>query len=358
MNNRLRTPRALALAAVLLCGGLPLGSVQAQAPPPLIPPPPPPPSPDNTPALAGGGDPNVAAPVAPPALPPVPVPGPNTPPPAAGGVTLRYKYTPGQTIHYKLTVDVNGTITDPNGTGIPMKQHVDVTLHQTVQSVRASDGAATLATQIDSLAFTMNGRNIPLPPQAQQQFKQPYTSVMTPTGKIVSFQSPTGATLPGTGFGMSDIQNLRALPDQAVGVNDDWLSTYASAALGLTARTRYTLTKISDDGGTATIGQKIYGEFKPPTAAPTAATTPMPKMNMSGLLTGTGTETFDITAGQIAGQINDLSMKMTMTPPGVGHAMKTDFHITTDMERVPDGTATTTPAPPAPTGEPPTGQLQ
>ena len=69
-------------------------------------------------------------------------------------------------------MDVNGTFTDPNGTGIPMKQHMDMTLHQTVQSVRASDGAATLATQIDTLAFAMNGQNIPLPPEAQQRFKQ------------------------------------------------------------------------------------------------------------------------------------------------------------------------------------------
>ena len=363
MNNRSR-PYGLVLAAALLIVA-PIG-VCAQAIPLVPPPPPPPPGQPGAPPIITA--PAQAGPVAPDGAPPAPTPpvptpdAPNPPTPAApSGVTLRYKFTPGQTLRYRVTMDAAGKVTMASGTGMPIKQHLVMTLHQTVKSVRASDGAATLATQVDTLTLNVNGRDIQLPAQAQDKFKQVITTTMTPAGKIVDFKAPTGAApIPGMNFNPMDFQNLRALPDGTVDKGATWNSKYAAPMGLLTASAKYTLDDLSGDNSTATIGQKLWAEIKSP--KPKAGTPAGGKV--AGLITGTGKEEFDVDAGAVNSQTNALTLKMTITPPtsarpGTPASVKADFTINTDLEIMKaSSTAGTMAAPAAPADEPPAGQLQ
>ena len=283
----------VALAAALL-PGVPLG-VQAQAPPPLVPPPPPPPP--GFPGAPAIAPPVQVAPTIPdgsvaPPVPGVPNDGGPTPPapspagPSNGSVTLRYKFRTGQVLNYRLSMDTNGTVTTPSGSGIPIKQHMDMALHQTVKSVSPTDGAATVTTQIDSLSMTLNGQNMQIPAQVQQQVKQAVTTTMTPTGKVTAFKTPSGATgiVPGMNFNPMDMQNLRALPDGPVKTGDIWNSTFQAPSGFLDAYSKYTLNDVSNTNGKsiASIGQKLYAEIKP--MKTTAATAAGPKI--TGLITG------------------------------------------------------------------------
>lgn len=82
-------------------------------------------------------------------------------------VTLRLKFTPGQTQYYSMSMDIDGTVQSPGAqTPFPIKNHIDMLMHQKVKDVRATDGAATLESGIDTMTFSMNGQTFPLP-QAQ-----------------------------------------------------------------------------------------------------------------------------------------------------------------------------------------------
>ena len=364
MNNRSRS-MALVLAAALL-SGVPIG-IQAQAPPLIPPPPPPPPGAPGAPEIVvppvrvapntpdGGA--TVPAPNT--ALPPA---TPNPAAPAAGSVTLRYKFRTGQVLSYRLSLDTDGTVTNPSGTGIPIKQHMDMSLHQTVKSVSPTDGSATMLTQVDALTMTLNGQNIQLPAQVQQQMRQAITTTMTPTGKVIGFKTPTGATgmVPGLSFNPMDMQNLRALPDGPIAAGGTWNSKFEAPSGILNAYSKYTLSDVTNTDGraVAAIGQKHYAEIKPSkTAAPSASG---PKI--TGLITGTGTEQFDVDAGVLNSQTNALQLKMTIAPPNSGKTggIKANFQINSKLTRVGADSvpATAVPAPNAPASEPPTGQLQ
>ncbi|MBV9849643.1 MAG: hypothetical protein JO250_08135, partial [Armatimonadetes bacterium] len=370
--------------------GVPLG-VRAQAPPPLAPPPPPPPPPDF-PAPDGGSvqvapttpdTPNPPTPETPTPNPPAP----NPPTPTTAGVTLRYKFTPGRVLRYRLTTDTNGTIQmGPSGTGMPLKQHMTMTLTQTVKDVRASDGAATVVAQLGSVSMTVNGRPIMLPAQDQEQINKPMTAVVTPTGQVLSVQTPSG-TLSGPaalGFNPMDLQKIGALPEKPVNTGDTWPGKYEAPGGVLNIYTKSTLSSLAGTAPNtiATIAQKLYLQFQPKafygktatgkTMASRTATGAAPVAKINGLITGTGTQKFDVDAGVINSQTNALQLKMTITPPKTAQAgapppVKANFQITSDMERVTDsgtiapaapnaGGAGTAPA--APTNEPPTGQLQ
>ena len=368
MNNRIS---ALALAATLLAG-LPLGA-RAQAPPPLVPPPPPPP-----PVSAGdtpGGGPFQAAP--------------TTLGPITGSLPLRYKFTHGQVFRYQISLDTEGNLLTGPSEGTPIRQHVDMTLHQTVEDVRASDGAATLATQIDSLSATRDGKNVPLSKAAQQQLKQATTTVVDPTGKVLSFDRPAGAgaaAIPGLNFSPLDFQGLNALSADPVGmivnilaadpvtVSDTWRSTYTTPTGSLEEHTADTLSSgtVIDGDTLVTIGQKLYAEFKPPKpgAESNAA-------HLLGLVTGTGQTQFDVDAGVINSQTTAMQINLKAVPSksnaaGTPTPVMANLKVKSTLTRVhDDGTPVTPPGTilptmpvfpanpaPAPTDEPPTGQLQ
>jgi hypothetical protein len=238
------------------------------------------------------------------------------------------------------------------GTGQPIKLHLEMTLAQTVKSVD-TNGAATISEQVSGLTTTLNGQAIPLPPQSQQQLQQPFTAVLTPTGQVLSIKTAAAsASSPFPGMDPSQLSQFQGLPKAAVVVGDKWRSDVTSAVAGVETHIAYSLTGLSTDGDTATISQKIYEAFKP--AAP--GTGQAPPMKLNGLLTGTGTQQFDVAAGQIASQTNNLTLDLTVTPATAGaQAVKSHMDITTTLQRQSGQPAAGTPAP---TDEPPTAQLQ
>jgi hypothetical protein len=318
-------------------------------PTPLMPPPPPPtpPAPGTTPAPdgllvpgPGGIIPPLNAMPMPPGLPQ------GTAHPDIGnpGVQLRYKFQAGQTIYYRIVVDANGTVQMAAG-NLPIKTHVEMIQAQTIKSVDAN-GAATISEKVMDFTTTVNGQPIPLPAQTQQQMEQPSTVVMTPEGQVLSFKVASGAgAMSPMGFDPSQLSQMQALPKSSVVVGDKWRGDFTSAVAGIETHVSYTLNALSTDGNTATVGQKIYVAFKPAKPANGTAS----PVTLNGLLNGTGTQQFDIAAGQILSQTNNLTLDMTVTPAANPQPMKTHFDMTTSITRQ---------STPASSDEPPTNQLQ
>ena len=275
-----------------------------------------------------------AAPAVPVAVPPTPVVA--TPVPTT--VLLRYKFKAGQVRDYHMSMDTNGTIAGlPGGQTMPMKQHMDVRLHQTVTGVQDADGTATIAMGMDSMTMTMNGRVMPFPASMMAQMKNIGTLVETTAGKVVSFTPsarPAGGGLPGMDFSkMGGMQSSTALPEAAVKAGDTWTNTAdISGQFGLAgtsaANTTLTLAGVDMSGGTpvADITTETVADISTSaTAAP-----PVP-MAMAGKITGTGHLKFDVAAGVITQQTGLSHILMTMTPAG-GQAPAQVGPMTIDME--------------------------
>ena len=261
--------------------------------------------------------------------------------PAAAGVTLRYKFTPGQTRVYKFSMDSDGTLMGgPGGQAFPIKQHMDAVMRQTVKDVRASDGAATIQVGYDSMQMTMNGQPMPMPPQTADAMKQAVTIVMTPAGKLVSMTSAAGANggMMGNMNSMFQNMNTSALPDGPVKANDKWDSKTDMVALGMKMTASNTVTSL--DAGAAHFTTVLKG-----TMDTGASTTPTPlPLNLAGTIDGTSDQTFDVNAGALNSQTGTANMDVTMTPkqaqaagaaPTMG-PMKMKMTITTHMDLQPD----------------------
>lgn len=274
------------------------------------------------------------------------------PAPASGAVTLRYKFTPGEVLRYKMTMDMATAMSGLPGTTppptTPMKTHMEMVYRQTVMDVRASDGAATLAGKYESLSTTMNGSPMPGNPMLNAM-KGSFTTVMSPTGKMLSFKVGDRATSPGVpGMSMPKMgENMPSyLPDGPVKVGDTWDTVVdlsrmmaAGSAPGMQVAFHSTLTGLDASGGTTVASisqtQQAKMDFKSPASSPTA-------FSMTGDVAGTGTTRFDVDAGAIA------SMDMTMTTHSTSTLAKATgggsvgggpftmtMHMTTHMERLP-----------------------
>ena len=278
--------------------------------------------------------------------------------PAAQAVTLRYKFAPGQIHRYKLNMDMDGQMfMGQAGTAMPLKTSMHMVMKQTVKDVRASDGAATLAYQIeDSHVFT-NGKEITMPAAQQAQMKKPYTIVMLPTGKMLSMDMPAlaGSAMPGMDLTKGMFNSTAFMPEAPVKVGDTWKGTAASPAVGTDMTFTSTLTSVDQKNGAtlATIGQTQSGLLNMTMSKGMPMT-----MKMVGKITGSGTQIFDADAGAIASTTGTSDTDMTMTfekpatgdlPPGVPQGMKMQMKTTVTMQLLADAApAATTPAPAAP----------
>ena len=100
-------------------------------------------------------------------LPPVTAPAVPAPVPSGPAVSLKYKFAVGQVHRYQYDMDMNMlTLTGQTGGGIPTEMLMQMVMSQTIKSIRPTDGAATIVSQIDSLHMLMNGREMPLPAAA------------------------------------------------------------------------------------------------------------------------------------------------------------------------------------------------
>lgn len=275
-------------------------------------------------------------------------------PVGASAVTLRYKFTPGQTRRYKMAMTMNMTmLTGQSGAGVPMNMTMTMTTKQTVKSVRASDGAATVVAQVEDIETNAGGKEVALPAAQQAQMKKPFTTVMLPTGKVLSFQMPGFTNIPTTGMpGMDLSKGLMsssvAFPDAPVKVGNSWPGTIGSGIMaGMQMLMMSTLTGVETKGGAqlATVNQKITGKIN------MTLSKPMPMaFKMAGTVTGSGTQVFDTSAGAIVSQnmVNNTDMTMTFhpaagqtAPPGMPKTMKMTMQQKTDLTLLDDSSPAT-----------------
>ena len=260
----------------------------------------------------------------------------QTAPVPAKPVTLRFKFTPGQVAYYTLTVDTDGTMTNPL-TQAPMalNNHLQALLRQTVKDVRSSDGAATVETGVDTASFSVNGQDFPIPPEKMAAMKTVGTTVMLPTGKILSF-TPSGGggggAIPGMDFGrVNALSILGVLPDAPLKVGDSWKSGVSAGLTGSSVLSRFSLSGVDTAGGktVAVITQTTDGSLDPATpngAAPTG-------MGIGGKVKGVGTIRFNADAGTLESMTSAADMNLTMTPPGATAGMTIRMKITTSMKQ-------------------------
>ena len=259
---------------------------------------------------------------------------------AAQPLTLRLKFTPGQTLYYSMTTDTNGTmLTGQSGAGMPIQIHMQMLMHQTVKEVRASDGAATIDVGIDTMSMGMSGQTMPIPSEKMAQMKTIGTMVILPTGKTVSFTPSSALSTSGPMPGM-DLSHTNAMgsmgqfPDAPVKIGDTWKSAIAAGMMGMQVASAFSLTSLDTaDGKTvAIIHQTTNGTFGGPGAD--GATAPGPVgMKMSGTVKGTGTLRFDVDAGTVLGQTSQADVAMTMTPPGATEPMKMQMKAHSTLAR-------------------------
>jgi len=277
---------------------------------------------------------------------------PAAPASAARPVTLRLKFTPGQTLYYSMVTDTNGTVlTGQSGAGMPIQVHMQMLMHQTVKGIRASDGAATMVVGIDTMSMGMNGRAFPLPPGKLTQMKTIGTMTILPNGKTLSFTPSAGLSaapsMPGMDMSHANpMGNLGQLPDTPVKAGDTWKSSVAMGMMmNMQASSTFSLASLdSADGKTiAVINQTTGGTFGMPGAGGTAAAGPM-GMKMKGTVKGTGTLRFDVDAGAMQAQTGQADITMTMMPPGATAPMKMQMKANTSVTRASAPTPAANPA--------------
>ncbi len=277
---------------------------------------------------------------------------PAAPATAAQPVTLRLKFTPGQTLYYTLTSDTNGTIlTGQSGAGMPIQVHMQMLMHQTVKDVRASDGAATLDVGIDTMTMGMNGQTMPLPAEKLAQMKTVGTMTILPTGKTLSFTPSAGLSAAGPMMPGMDMSHMNAMgslgqfPDGPLKLGDTWKSAVAAGMMGMQVASGFSLASLDTTGGAtiALIKQTINGTFDTSAAGGAGAATPE-GLAMTGTVTGTGTLRFDVDAGAVAGQTSHANVTITMTRPGTDTPMKMQMKANSTLARASAPTAAANPA--------------
>lgn len=271
--------------------------------------------------------------------------------PAPSFVTLRLKFVPGASRRYKTNMTMTGTmLTSQAAVSIPMNTVTDMIMRQTVKSVRPSDGAATISTQIEAMQMSMNGKPIVMPAAQAAKMNLPTTTVMLPTGKVLEFESPAlpAGGLPGMDFG-SAMKASVAFPDLPVKTGDQWNGILTAGGMKMLYAS--TLAGLQTVAGTemATINQTLSGDMN------MTVTKNMPvAMNMTGKITGGGSQVFDTAAGALASQKLEMNMDflMTFTPPagearpaGMPPSMKMMMKEIVTTERIDDAAPGIAPTP-------------
>ena len=221
---------------------------------------------------------------------------------------LRYKYTPGQTRHFQMHMMMTTTMLSGPGAGVPISTDAAVTWMQTVQSVRASDGAATIVTQLGDMQMTMNGRSIPLPAAQKAQMSHAFTSVILPTGKVLSLPMPAlpRENISGMDFSKGMFSSNIAFPQAPVKVGSSWQGTATSGMAGAQILMVSQLIGLKPMGSAklASIRQKLSGNIHMAMSKHTS---------MAGTMSGSGFEVFDATAGAVRSQTMTASANLTIT---------------------------------------------
>jgi hypothetical protein len=264
----------------------------------------------------------------------------------AQDVTLRYAWTKGEQLKYRMTNESTVGMSGLPGIG-EMTTTTTIVQDQTMTADSvAADGAATLLTKIDSLKMNLStpmfgvaydSANPPAPgsdPMAEQVGSmvgavvgQTVTMVIEPTGAIRSLtglqkmMEGVQRSMPGGlaglgGMTMNDDalkgtfgQGFATLPAKAIKTGDSWTASMKlpNPAGTMTLDMSFTLKNVS--GTIATIGYTQKATF--------VITADMGPMQMKmGDGTGGGEITFDTKAGRMLKSTGTMSMPMTMSMSG------------------------------------------
>jgi hypothetical protein len=295
------------------------------------------------------------------------------------GVALRYRWTTGETLHYRSTQQTSTVVSGlPGGLG---DTNLDQTLTQVLRievTAVAADGTTTLQESIESVkmesttpagkitydtaaADTSANQPSPVTGIFSAMIGEPFTIVMAPTGVVQKAEGfsrifekmskyapegPAGAAMWKTMKGIFNDDSMRTmlspgltmLPDHPVGPGETWNSktTMQNPIVGgVTTTVAATLTSV--EGATdqmAKITTQLTIE-RDPTGA-TAIVPPGFEMQM-GDNSGDGEVVFDVTRGRLERSISRTSMPMSMSgrgPDGTPLSMKTTVKNTVTVERI------------------------
>ena len=293
---------------------------------------------------------------------------------SAQPVTLRYKWTAGEEVKYRVTQQTTATVSGlPDGMG---NMNVETTMAQVIRSVVkdvAADGAVTVEQIYESIRADINS------PMARVTFDsanrdaadvnpmnatlgamvgESFVIVVSPTGVVLKVdgvdrlmekvfktipQSPAfTAAMQGMRNALSDesmkqmlSQGFARFPDRAVKVGESWSgeSTMINPFLGKTTTTT-TSTLAGVEGQVATIATKLNLKYDPADAA----ANPMGMTIKVGESSGEGELFFDIAKGQHRRSTTRMTMSFSMStsgPDGAAMTMETVSKSLITVEIVP-----------------------
>jgi len=239
------------------------------------------------------------------------------PPAAAHPVLLRLKFTPGQALYYKATLD----ITSGESTGADLiRAHTRMLMQEKVGGVRASDGAATVEVGVDTMSMTLNGKPDPMARMLLARSKTLGTMVILPNGTVLSFVPPASRrallALPGADIAHANpLGSMGYFPDVAVKVGDTWVSRIPSDEGAVQPLARFRLS------GVDTLGGKRIALIDFTTSGATGTGAASTGVTLKQSVHGTGRLRFDISAGSVADQSSTTRLTMTFSggPASGGH---------------------------------------
>jgi hypothetical protein len=298
------------------------------------------------------------------------------------GVTLRYRWTPGETLRYRITQEVQTTLSGLPG-GMP-----DVTLDQTItQTFRmvakdvTADGTTTMEQVIEAIQMEMNtpagkitydsakpsaAPGNPLEAMMSKMFTPmvgtPFTVTQSSLGIVQKVEGMTKAAekmlsglpsdpqmdqmLSGLKASLTDdamkgmfAQGFAQLPEQVVKPGDGWKGTLnlPNPALGTTSiGVASTLQSVDGSGDAQTA--KIVNKVTITQTGDSPGNLPMGMVVKLGDASGDGEIAFDVAKGRTRRAVTHLTMPMTMSgsaPDGTTISMRNNAKSTITIELMP-----------------------
>jgi hypothetical protein len=138
-------------------------------------------------------------------------------------VALALKFTPGQTVRYRVVLTMNGTVARETES-FPYQVHVEETVLWRVESVDAQ-GIATVDLSVEDGTVTMNGQSHPSSSAAPATVLQ-----VAPDGRILSVQDAGVVPGRGAGTGFPGLDQLTpVLPVRPVSPGSSWSRAFDQA---------------------------------------------------------------------------------------------------------------------------------
>jgi hypothetical protein len=281
------------------------------------------------------------------------------------------KFHQGDQHRYKTTVDL--TVESKIGADTPIiKLHSDSVYLQTVKSVDAATGNATLTVQLLSMAQTVNGQPSPIPAEISKSLEQPDQVVVTPALTLVStdltaMQQAQIEQALGTNP-ILGIEGYDALPLDPVTLGQNWQSSF-HVPIGLNANVKAKLKSVDSgaNGQVAATDVTLGGDLA------TLSKSSNAPVKFFGTITGKGNIAYGLDQGVVSDVNVTMDIDATVVPKlargqTVPKGQPSQAKVTMDMTiaqslddsdttpiPTPDVSAAPAPAPtPAPTAPTPT----